>query len=201
MTVIGLTGGIASGKSTVARHLEARGVPVIDADQVARDIVAPGEPALAAIAETFGHEIIQSDGTLNRKGLGAIVFADPTKLEALNAITHPAIMTRVAERLAELRQEGHPWVVYEAALVIEHGLAPGLSELVVVLCDPETQVQRVMARDGLDEQSARQRLAAQTDNATREARATHILHNDGSLEALLEATDALIETLNAQATG
>ena len=198
--MIGLTGGIASGKSTVAARMRERGVPVIDADQVARDVVEPGEPTLENIARTFGQGVMQPDGTLNRKALGAIVFADPQKLAVLNAITHPAIMARVGQRLVELQREKHPWVVYEAALVIENGLAPGLSELIVVLCDPETQVHRVMARDGLDEEAARQRLAAQTDNATREAAAAHVLLNDGDLDALLAATDALIDTLNDRAS-
>lgn len=193
--MIGLTGGIASGKSTVAKRLRAAGVPVIDADQVAREVVAPGEDALIAIAARFGPEVLQEDGTLDRKGLGAIVFADPRELAALNAITHPAIMTRVGEHAQALAEDGHRWAVYEAALIVEHNLAPHLSQLIVVLCDPEAQVSRVMARDGLTEPEARQRLAAQTDNATREARADIVLRNDGSLEALIEATDQLITAL------
>ena len=198
MEVIGLTGGIASGKSTVAARLRERGVPVIDADQVAREVVEPGEPALDSLRQTFGDGIIQPDGALDRKALGAIVFADPQKLMVLNAITHPAIMARVGQRLVELRREGHRWVVYEAALVIENGLAPGMRTLVAVVCDPERQVERVMARDGLDEGQARQRLAAQTDNATREAQAEFVLRNDGTLDALLVAADAMIDTLNAR---
>ena len=196
--MIGLTGGIASGKSTVAKRLRAAGVPVIDADQVAREVVEPGEDALTAIASRFGPEVIQEDGTLDRKGLGAIVFADPRELAALNAITHPAIMARVAEHAQALAEDGHRWAVYEAALIVEHDLAPHLSQLIVVLCDPEAQVRRVMDRDGLTEPEARQRLAAQTDNATREARADIVLRNDGPLEALIEATDQLIAGLAAR---
>jgi len=196
MEVIGLTGGIASGKSTVAARLRERGVPIIDADQVAREVVEPGEPSLDNLRRTFGDEILNPDGSLDRKALGAIVFADPQKLMALNAITHPAILARVGQRLVELRREGHPWVVYEAALVIENGLAPGMGSLVVVACDPERQVARVMARDGLDEDQARSRLAAQTDNATREAQAEFMVWNDGDLDALVAATDALFDTLN-----
>ena len=198
MEVIGLTGGIASGKSTVAQRLRERGVPVIDADQVARDVVEPGEPTLEHVRMTFGDAVILPDGSLNRKALGAIVFSDPNKLAALNAITHPAIMARVGQRLVELQREGHPWVVYEAALIIENDLSPGLSALIAVICDPETQVSRIQARDGLSEAEARKRLAAQTDNATREAQADGVLRNDGELEGLLKATDDLIDALNAQ---
>ncbi|MDP6942706.1 MAG: dephospho-CoA kinase [Myxococcota bacterium] len=198
MQVIGLTGGIASGKSTVAKRLRERGVPVIDADQVARDVVAPGEPTLEHLRMTFGDEILQPDGALDRKALGAIVFSDPAKLAALNAITHPAIMARVGQRLVDLQREGHGWVVYEAALIIENGLSPGLSGLIAVVCDPETQVARIQRRDGLTEAEARKRLAAQTDNATREEQADGVLRNDGELDALLAATDALFEAMNGQ---
>jgi dephospho-CoA kinase len=196
--MVGLTGGIASGKSTVAERFRAHGVAVIDADQVAREVVEPGEDALAAITARFGSEVLRPDGTLDRKGLGAIVFADPAALAALNAITHPAIMRRVAAHARALADQGHRWAVYEAALIVEHNLAPQLSQLVAVLCDPETQVKRVMRRDTLSDAHARQRLAAQTDNATREARADFVLRNDQTLEALREATDALIARLAAQ---
>lgn len=196
MAVIGLTGGIASGKSTVAARMRERGVAVIDADQLAREVVAPGQPALALIEASFGAEMIQADGTLDRQRLGALVFSDPRSLDRLNQITHPAIMKLTGQRLLELRAEGHPWVAYEAALIIENGLAPGLSELVVVVCEPATQVRRIMSRNGLPESEARQRVAAQTTNAVRRAQADRIIDNEGSLEALLEATDALIDALN-----
>lgn len=198
MDVVGLTGGIASGKSSVARRLRERGVAVIDADLVAREVVQVGEPALEAIRRRFGDEILERDGTLKRKALGAIVFADPSALADLNAITHPAIMQRVAEKVSAHREAGHRWVVYEAALILENKLSPGLSALVAVLCDPEVQLARILTRDGLSEEAARQRLGAQTDNATREARADYLIHNNGTLTALIEATDALIDTLNAR---
>ena len=201
IAIVGLTGGIASGKSTVGKRLRERGVPVIDADLVAREVVEPGEEALAAIEARFGSGVIEHDGTLNRKGLGKIVFADPSALADLNAITHPAIMRRVAAHARKLAEDGHRWAVYEAALIIEHNLAPSLDQLIVVLCDPETQITRVMARDGLSQREAEQRMAAQTDNAAREARADVILANDGTLQALLTATDALIDRLKATYEG
>lgn len=196
--VVGLTGGIASGKSTVARRLAAHGVPVIDADQLARAVVARGQPALEAIRSYFGDGVIRADGELDRKALAAIVFADRSRLEALNALTHPAIMAGVGRRLVELQREGAPWVVYEAALILENGLAPGLDLLVAVVCDPEEQVRRVMARDGATEDAARQRLAAQTDNETRRREADVVLVNDGDLTQLLARVDELVATLDAR---
>jgi len=196
--VIGLTGGIASGKSTVAARWRALGARVIDADQLAREVVAPGEPALEAIAQHFGSEYVGADGGLDRKRLGARVFADPAALNRLNAITHPAILQRVGAALVEAQRAGFPWVVYEAALIIENQLAPGLTTLVAVVTDPERQVARVMARDGLDEEQARQRLANQTDNATRLARADLIIANDADLAALSAEADRVFDELTAR---
>lgn len=198
MAVIGLTGGIASGKSAVARRLRERGVPIIDADLVAREVVAPGEASLAGIRAHFGPEVIGAGGALDRKRLAAIVFSDPGQLEALNAITHPAIMARVGQRLIALRRSGAAWVVYEAALILENDLAPGLDLLVVVICDPEVQVRRVMARDGLDEAAARRRLAAQTDNDTRRAAADVVIDNDHDEAALVARVDEVVEELDAR---
>ena len=201
LAVIGLTGGIASGKSSVARRLRARGIPVIDADMVAREVVEVGQPTLAKIAERFGDEILLPSGALDRKGLGAIVFRDPTALSDLNALTHPAILARVAEHANHHAEAGHRWVIYEAALIIEHRLSPGLELLVAVLCNPETQITRMMARDGLSESDARRRLRAQTDNATRREHADILISNEGSLADLHAETDALIDTLRTRFGG
>lgn len=196
--VIGLTGGIASGKSTVAERFRARGARVIDADQLAREVVAPGEPALAAITRAFGAEYLDASGALDRAKLGAHVFANEGALAQLNAITHPAILARVGRALATAQREGVPWVVYEAALIIENQLAPGLSRLVVVIAEPEVQVQRLMARSGLSDAEARQRVAAQTDNATRRAAADDVIDNDGDLATLLTRADAVFDALSAR---
>lgn len=198
MAVVGLTGGIASGKSTVAARMAERGVPVVDADRIAREVVLPGSPVLARIVEVFGDEVLLADGSLDRPRLGARVFADPEALARLNALTHPAILARVASRLAELQKAGHRWAVYEAALVLENGLAPGLDALVSVVADPETQVRRLMARNDLTEEDARRRLAAQTDNATRRARSDVVIENDGSLEDLRRRTDEVVDELAAK---
>ena len=184
IAVVGLTGGIASGKSTVARGLRDRGVPVVDADLLARQVVEPGTPTLEQLRRTFGDEIIRDDGSLNRAALGRRVFEDPAELKRLNAITHPAILELATERLEALADKGHPWAVWEAALILENALHPPLSELVVVICDPEEQVRRIQSRDGLDEAEARARLRAQVDNPTRRARADLLVENDGSIQTL-----------------
>ena len=196
MVVIGLTGGIGSGKSAVAARVRQAGVPVVDADEVAREVVQPGSPALMEIGRTFGAHLIGADGELRRKALGAIVFSDPEQLSLLNAITHPAILSRTQEKLARFMGLGHRWVVYEAALILENRLTPGLHELVAVLCHPALQLQRVMARDDLAHEEAAARIAAQTTNERRRAQADHVLENDGPLEALHDQVDSLVALLS-----
>jgi dephospho-CoA kinase len=181
MRVIGLTGGIASGKSTAARTLADLGARIVDADQVARDVVAPGQPALAEIARSFGKEMLQPDGTLDRKRLGAIIFADADKRRALNAITHPRIAAETQARLARLRAEGVPVAVYEAALLVENGIHHGLDGLIVVACDEATQLARLMGRDGYVEAEARARIAAQAPMADKIAAATWVVDTSGPL--------------------
>lgn len=190
MIPVGLTGGIACGKSAVARMLRARGVPVIDADQVSRRVVAPGEPALEAIAERFGAGVLQADGSLDRAALGAIVFADPAARRALEAITHPAIRARVARWLQDRAAAGEAAAVVEAALLVEGGGYRLYPELIVVTCDPATQLARLQARDGFDAAAARQRLEAQLPAAEKARHATEHIVNDGSLADLEQAVEA-----------
>lgn len=184
MIVVGLTGGIATGKSTVARMLAADGVPVIDADQVARDVVAPGQPALAAIVAAFGSGVVQPDGSLDRAHMRRRIIQDADARRTLESITHPAIRAAIATRLGELRSEGHPAAVVEAALLVETGSHKQYPELIVVTCDPATQLDRVMARDGVTEAEARALISTQLPLAAKEAVATHLLRNDGTTEAL-----------------
>ena len=181
MRVIGLTGGIASGKSTAARTLVDLGARVVDADLVAREIVAPGQPALAEIARTFGREMLLPDGTLDRKRLGAVIFADVEQRRALNAITHPRIAAETQARLGRLREEGVPVAVYEAALLVENGVHKGLDGLIVVACDEATQLKRLMGRDGYVEADARARIAAQAPMADKIAAATWVVDTSGPL--------------------
>lgn len=159
--VVGLTGGIASGKSTVARFFEEHGVPVVDADQLAREVVAPGTDALREIVAAFGPGVLAPDGSLDRKALGAVVFADPAARRRLEAITHPRIGAASAARIRELASSRPPYVLYEAALLVENGLHRGLAALVVVAANEATQMARLRERDGLSEQDARARVAAQ----------------------------------------
>ncbi|KAF0220402.1 MAG: dephospho-CoA [Geobacteraceae bacterium] len=161
MRIIGLTGGIASGKSTVAGMLKRRGAVVIDADLIAREVVAPGEPAYSAVVAEFGEGILNPDRTINRGALGRIVFADPEARRRLEKITHPAIGQRASEKLAELRCGGAAVVFYMAPLLIEAGITSRVDEVWVVYVDRETQVERLMLRDGISREEALRKIAAQ----------------------------------------
>ena len=181
MRVIGLTGGIASGKSTAARTLAELGARVVDADAIAREIVAPGQPALAEIVRAFGREMLLPDGTLDRKRLGAVIFADADKRRALNAITHPRIAMETQARLGRLREEGVPVAVYEAALLVENRVHEALDGLIVVVCDEAAQLARLMGRDGYSEPDARARIAAQASVAEKVKAATWVVDTSGPL--------------------
>ena len=189
MRVVGLTGGIATGKSTVARLLRERGVPVLDADQAARAVVEPGQPALDEIVQAFGDSVLREDGTLDRKALRARIAADPDARATLNGITHPAIRAHLAHGLASLAAEGHTIAVVEAALLVETGSYKGYAALIVVSCAPETQLRLLLARDDTDEATARGLLDAQLPLADKEAVADVVIRNDGSLEELEAAVD------------
>ena len=191
MKRIGLTGGIASGKSVVAARLAARGVPVIDADRIARDVVEPGRPALAEIAARWPSVV--RGGTLDRKALGAIVFADPGERAALEAILHPRIREELERAFRGLEDEGVPIAVYEAPLLVETGSDAALDALIVVSAPEALQVERVMRRDGLDEAQARARLAAQLSAEARLAKATFVIENSGDLRALERNVDDVWE--------
>jgi dephospho-CoA kinase len=193
--LFGLTGNIGAGKSTVARLLVRHGVPVIDADQVAREVVQPGQPALSEIAARFGPGVLQADGALDRKALGALVFADADERKALNAIVHPRIAQAAAGRIAALADAGHAAAVYEAALIVENGLDRGLDGLIVVTAPEELQLARLRLRDGLTDAEARARLASQLPAAEKVKRATFVIENHGS-EAELDAQVArLLESI------
>jgi dephospho-CoA kinase len=193
--VVGLTGGIACGKSSVAAHFRAWGAHIIDADALAREVVAPGEPALAALVRAFGETILSPDGTLDRKGLGRRVFGDARATAQLNAITHPAIAARTGKRLAEAQRSGLSWVIYEAALILENKIHAGLNALVVVLCPPETQLARLLARSDLSESEARARIASQTTDEVRREHATWLIDNAGTPEQLEAASREVFEAI------
>jgi dephospho-CoA kinase len=161
MRIIGLTGGIASGKNSVARVMESLGAVIIDADILARHAVSPGMPAYQAIVAEFGEEVLNPDRTLNRKALGRIVFADPEARLRLERITHPEIARLAEQRLNELRVRGTRVAVYMAPLLIEAGAASRVDEIWVVYLDRETQITRLMERDGICREEALLRLSAQ----------------------------------------
>ncbi|MCZ2814656.1 dephospho-CoA kinase [Modestobacter sp. VKM Ac-2984] len=183
MLRIGLTGGIGSGKSTVAALLAERGAVVVDADRLAREVVAPGTPGLAAIAEEFGPDVLAGDGALDRAALAAVVFADPAARARLDAIVHPRVRARAAE-LAAAAPPGSV-VVQDVPLLVETGQAGSFDLVLVVETDPETRVARLVDR-GLSAADARARIASQATDEERRAVADVVLHNDGGPEALAE---------------
>jgi dephospho-CoA kinase len=193
MHLFGLTGGIASGKSTVAARFAARGVPVLDADALAREVVLPGTDGLAEIRATFGEAVLQVDGTLDRKALAAIVFKDEAQRRRLNAITHPRIAARTAACSAELAARGEAIACYEAALIVENGVADMFRPLVVVSAPEAVQIARAVARDGATEADARARVSAQMPLAAKEAVADIVLENTGTLAELVARTDGVLE--------
>lgn len=188
--LIGLTGPIGCGKSTLAGWLAARGAVIIDADRLAREAVEPGEPALARIVEAFGSEVIAADGSLDREALGRRVFGDPAELRRLEAITHPAVRPRIARAIDAASEAGAVIIVLEAIRLVEGGYADTCDEVWLVLCDPDAQRERLLAR-GSTPADAEQRIAAQAGLVERARRvATRIIDTTGSpaeSEARLEA--------------
>lgn len=193
--VFGLTGGIASGKSTVAARLRARGVPVLDADQLARDVVAPGSDGLAEVVRAFGPGVLAEDGSLDRKRLAAVAFAREEDRRTLERITHPRIAALTMERIAELQGRGEPLVGYEAALLVESGRADLFRPLVVVSASEAAQLARAMQRDGASADEVRARLAAQLPMAEKAARADYLVANDGDLAALVARADEVLDAI------
>lgn len=184
MRIIGLTGGIASGKSSVADMLKRLGAVVVDADRLAREVVQPGEPALKEIVEAFGKDVVNPDGTLKRAALGAIVFSDPAARRTLEAITHPAIRALGDRKLAAYREAGVQTVFYVAPLLIEVGGAARVDEIWVVYLDRETQLARLMARDSLGRAEAQQRIDAQMPMEEKKLHGKVVIDNCGSREDL-----------------
>lgn len=180
MLRIGLTGGIACGKSLVAAMFRDRGVPVVDDDDAARDAVAPGSEGLAAVVGEFGDGILLPDGGLDRPALGRIVFADDTKRRRLMEITHPRIGALIAERLGAAQASGASMVVYESALLVENGVADAWRPLVVVRADHEQQVTRIASRNGLDRGEAEHRIRSQMAVDEKAALADYVIDNSGS---------------------
>ncbi len=185
---IGLTGGIASGKSTVARLFGAHGVPIIDTDQIARDVVEPGQPPLERLVERFGTGILTPDGHLDRPKLREIVFSDPMARADLEALTHPAIGSAVEARSAAA---GGPYQILVIPLLVEKGLGARVERVLVVDCPEEMQIERLQARDGSTLEQARAILNAQTSRAARLKAAHDVILNESDIAALEEQVSAL----------
>ncbi len=190
--VFGLTGGLASGKSTVARHFARLGVGVVDADRLAREVVAPGSPALRAIEERFGSEVIAADGALDRAAMARLVFRDPGARAALEAITHPRIQALREQRVAELAARGCDLVCYEAPLIFEKSLEDGLRPVVVVGVDRATQRQRACERDGCSPEEAQRRIEAQLPLEEKLRRADFYIDASGDLPSTLARASAVL---------
>ncbi|HLK91164.1 MAG TPA: dephospho-CoA kinase [Polyangia bacterium] len=191
MKVLGLTGGIGSGKSTVAGLFAARGVPVIDADALAREVVAPGGTAHAEVAAAWP-EAVGADGAIDRKRLGRIVFADPAARRKLEGLTHPRIQAAAEARLAALAEAGKRLAIYEATLLVESGRYRDFDGLIVVVAARETQIARATARDGLSRAEAEARIDAQMATEEKLRVATEVIDNDGALAATEAQVDVLL---------
>jgi dephospho-CoA kinase len=201
--LVGLTGGIANGKSTVSAMFAHLGARVIDADLLAREVVAPGQRAHAEIAQAFGPDVLQGDGSLDRKRLGAIVFADPEKRRRLEQITHPAIRARQQRILSVYDEEAFEGIViWDAALLLESGGARAMDRVVVVVCDAATELSRLMARDEFGEEQARGRIGSQMPLEDKTKLADYVIDNSGARadteRQVREVYRALLQDLHAR---
>ncbi|WP_328709692.1 dephospho-CoA kinase [Microbispora hainanensis] len=196
MLKVGLTGGIGSGKSEVARLLAARGAVVVDADKIAREVVEPGTPGLAEIVEVFGEDVLRPDGSLDRERLGAIVFADAEKLKILNGIVHP----KVGERSERLQREApdDAVVVYDVPLLAENNLAPLYDVVIVVDTPDDVRLERLQRFRGMREEDARARIAAQASREDRLKIADIVIRNEGSLDDLEAQVDKVWQDLSGR---
>lgn len=193
MLSVGLTGGIGAGKSEVSRLLVEHGAVLIDADRIAREVVAPGTPGLAAVVDAFGPDVLAGDGSLDRPKLGSIVFADPDKLAVLNSIVHPLVGARSRELEGSAAEDAV--VVHDVPLLAENGLAPLYDLVIVVDAAPETQLNRLVRLRGMTEEDARARMAAQATREKRREIADVVIDNDVPLEELRERVDQVWDDL------
>jgi dephospho-CoA kinase len=193
--VFGLTGGIATGKSTVAERWRQRGLPVIDADELAREVVALGSAGLAAVVELMGEGALLADGTLNRTQVASRVFADADARRALEAVLHPLIQKGLTLRTLALEKQGEPLVCYGAPLLVEVGRADKYRPLVVVIASAAAQLQRALNRDGLTEEALRARIASQLPMQQKAALADITISNDGTREQLHREADAALASV------
>ncbi|MGE5189157.1 MAG: dephospho-CoA kinase [Gemmatimonadota bacterium] len=197
--IFGLTGGIGSGKSTVAAMFRAEGIPVVDADAIAREITAPGQYAYLEIVHRFGRGILREDGAIDRARLGEIVFSDPVRRAELEAVTHPRIVEGIAYALQRLDAEGHAAAIVEAALIHEKGRGGMFEAVIGVRCERSRQIRRLMERDGITEEKAALRLAAQMDGEAKADASDYVIDNSGDLSSTRAQVRALAGRLKRPA--
>lgn len=198
MMIIGLTGNIATGKSKVASIFEEHGASIIDADRIAREVVGKGSPAWYEIVRHFGEEILRSDGSIDRKALGEIVFRDREKMKVLNDITHPRIMEKIRRRIEDLEKQKADIVIIEAALIVEKGgMKDLIDKLVVVSCTEEEQLRRLTERDGIGHDEAVSRISSQMPSKEKLRHADYIIDNSGSPEHTRRQVKELLEKLRS----
>ena len=190
--IVGLTGGIASGKSTVSAYLAQKGLPVFDADEISRRVTQKGGPGAQAIAQAFGGDFFAAAGVLDRKKLAGYVFADSARTEKLNGLLHPIIK---AELLCRMEESPAPIKILDAPLLMESGLDQLCDKVIAVVCETETRIRRAQARDGLSRREILERISRQTDDSTRRQKADFIIDNTGTLAQTLRQTDAILQKL------
>jgi len=191
--IIGLTGSIASGKSTVANMLKEMGFPIIDADLVARIVVEKGTATLETIIETFGTEVIHEDGTLNREELGALIFSDPSKRKQLNDIIHPAIREEMVAQRQQLLQQGHPVIIMDIPLLFESRLQSFVDKILVVTVTEQKQLERLMARNDFTHEEAKLRIQSQLPMSVKEEGADAVIYNNGTVEETKQQLVKILE--------
>ncbi len=193
--IIGITGGIASGKSSLANRFEFHGIPVFDADEISRFALTPASGCFGAVASLFGEDARKPDGTLDRAYIASRVFSDPTEREALNSIVHPFVIEELVKRSEACAS---PLAVWDVPLLFESGVDAFCACTIAVLCDEEIRIARSMLRDGSDEAQVRARIRAQITDEMRASLATYTIRNEGTIEAFYEEADALIEQIREE---
>lgn len=197
MKLVGLTGGIASGKSTVAKILQSLGAAIVNADDLAREVVEPGHEAWKEIVASFGADILQSDQTLDRQKLRTLIFNQPEARKRLESIIHPRVRALAEERIRQYAAAGYPVVIYEVPLLFEGNLQEWLRPVILVACDVETQTARLQKRDHLTVADAEKHIAAQMSLKDKRRLADYVIENNGSLEDLERQTRQILEELKA----
>lgn len=195
MMWIGLTGNTGSGKSTVSRMLRDRGVPVVDADAAARDVLAPGSPALGLVYAEFGEELRLADGQLDRRGLGRLVFNDPEKLARLENIVHPAVRRAVAEKRHRLESEGHKFAFYDVPLLFEKNMQDQFDGILLIASGEDVAIHRIMKRDSISRAEALARLKSQWPARRKIKHCDWVVHNDGNLMDLELELDRVLQDI------